>query len=68
MLLPKNQLGEPPQLFRVKSCQASAIADRITSAGHNIKWDHFEILATGRSDIHCRIKAKRFAHAISVHY
>ena len=23
----------------------------------NIKWDHFEILATGRSDIiHCRIK------------
>ena len=23
---------------------------------HNIKWDHFEILATGRSDIHCRIK------------
>ena len=28
----------------------------ITSTGHNIKWDHFEILATGRSDIHCRIK------------
>ena len=24
--------------------------------GHNIKWDHFEILATERSDIHCRIK------------
>ena len=21
-----------------------------------LKWDHFEILATGRSDIHCRIK------------
>ena len=33
-----------------KNCQTSAIAD------HNIKWDHFEILATGRSDIHCRIK------------
>ena len=30
--------------------------DHITSTGHNIKWDHFEILATGRSDIHCRIK------------
>ena len=28
----------------------------ITSTGHNIKWDNFEILATGRSDIHCRIK------------
>ena len=39
-----------------KSCQASAIADHITSTGHNIKWDHFETLATGRSDIHCRIK------------
>ena len=21
-----------------------------------IKWDHFEILATGQSDIHCKIK------------
>ena len=21
-----------------------------------IKWDHFEILATGRSDMHCKIK------------
>ena len=37
-----------------KNCQTSAIADHITSTGHNIKWDHFEILATGRSDIHCR--------------
>ena len=32
------------------------IADHFTSTGHNIKWDHFEILATRRSDIHCRIK------------
>jgi len=24
--------------------------------GHNIKWDNFDILATGRSDIHCKIK------------
>ena len=39
-----------------KNCQTSAIADHITSTGHNIKWDHLEILATGRSDIHCRIK------------
>ena len=39
-----------------KNCQTSAIVDHITSTGHNIKWDHFEILATGRSDIHCRIK------------
>ena len=39
-----------------KSGQASAIADHITSTGHDIKWDHFEILATGRSDVHCKIK------------
>ena len=39
-----------------KNCQTSAIADHITSTGHNIKWNHFEILATGRSDIHGRIK------------
>ena len=43
-------------LTRSESCQASAIANYITSTGHNIKWDHFEILATGCSDIHCRIK------------
>ena len=28
----------------------------MSSTGHNIKWDHFEILTTGRSDIHCKIK------------
>ena len=39
-----------------KNCQTSAIADHITSTGHNIKLDHSEILATGRSDIHCRIR------------
>ena len=44
-----------------KSCQASAFADQITSTGrntYNIEWDNFEILTTGRSDIHCRIKKK----------
>ena len=39
-----------------KSCHTSAIADHITSTGHNIRWDHFDILATGRSDLHCKIK------------
>ena len=34
----------------------SAIADHITSTGHNINWDHFKILASGRSDLHCKIK------------
>ena len=23
---------------------------------HNIKWDHFDILATGNSDLQCKIK------------
>ena len=40
----------------IKSCQASAVADHITSTGQNIKWNHFEILATGRLDVHCKIK------------
>ena len=37
-----------------KSCHTSAIADHITSTGHNIKWDHFDILANGRSDLHSK--------------
>ena len=35
---------------------ASAVADHIISIGHTIKWDHFEILASGKSDLHCKIK------------
>ena len=34
----------------------SAIADHMTQTYHRIKWDHFDILATGQSDIHCKIK------------
>ena len=26
------------------------------SIGHNIKWDHFEILASGQCDLQCKIK------------
>ena len=35
---------------------SSAIADHMTQTGHKIKWDHFDILATGQSDLHCKIK------------
>ena len=35
---------------------SSAVADHITATGHNIKWDHFEILASGKTDYHCEIK------------
>ncbi|KAL9968402.1 hypothetical protein ACROYT_G026776, partial [Oculina patagonica] len=34
----------------------SAIADHIKTTGHNIKWDHFEILASSKTDLHCKIK------------
>ena len=34
---------------------ASAIADHVISTD-NIKWDHFEIFSTGKSDLHCKIK------------
>ena len=30
---------------------ASAVADH-----HNIKWDHFEVLASGQCDLQCKIK------------
>ena len=34
---------------------SSAIADHMTQTGHKIKWDHFDILATGQSHLHCKI-------------
>ena len=39
---------------------ASAVADHIISTGHNIKWDHFEVLASGCCDLHCKIKETLF--------
>ena len=29
---------------------------QVPAAGYNLKWDHLEILAKGRSDTHCKIK------------
>ena len=39
-----------------QDCHASALADHVTSTDHNIKWDLFYILATGKSDLQCKIK------------
>ena len=39
-----------------KSDHLSAIADHIITTGHNIKWDHFDILASGKTGLHCKIK------------
>ena len=32
-----------------QGCHASALADHVISTGHNIKWDHFDILTIGNS-------------------
>ena len=38
------------------NCHESAIAGHVFLTNLKIKWDHFEILSTGRSDMHCKIK------------
>ena len=35
--------------------KALAKTDHVKTTGHNIKWDHFEILASGKTDYHCKI-------------
>jgi len=40
----------------VKNDHTSAITDHVKTTGHNIKWDHFDILASGKTDYHCKIK------------
>ena len=45
---------------RQKHDYSSAIADHITATGHNIKWDQFEILASGKTGYHCKIKETLF--------
>ena len=37
-----------------------ACVDHAISTVHNLKWDHFVIIATGRSDHHCSIKETLF--------
>ena len=37
-----------------------ALAKTDKTTGHNIKWDHFEILASGKTDYHCKIKETLF--------
>ena len=38
------------------SCHTSVISDHATSIDHKLKWDHFEILAKGQSEAHCKVK------------
>ena len=39
-----------------KNDNTSAIADHVKPTGQNIKWDHFDILAKGNTEYHCKIK------------
>jgi len=44
----------------LKHDHSSAIADHLKTTGHNIKWDHFDILASGKTDYHCKVKETLF--------
>ena len=32
----------------------------VKTADHNIKWDHFDILASGKTDFYCKVKETLF--------
>ena len=36
------------------------------TTGHDIKWDHFDILASGKTDFHCKIKETLFIQEFPV--
>ena len=44
----------------LKHDHSSAIADHVKATGHNINWDHFDILASGKTDYHCKVKETLF--------
>ena len=59
----KGQLHDrKTELFKAlaKNDHKSAIAYHVKTTGHNIKWDHFEILASCKTDYHCKIKETLF--------
>ena len=43
-----------------KHDHSSAIADHVKTTGHNIKWDHFDILASDKTDYHWKVKETLF--------
>ena len=50
--------GRKSEYFKALTCNenTSAIADHVKVTGHNIKWDHSDILASWKTDQHCKIK------------
>ena len=54
-------VGKPNTLRpSLKNDNSLAIADHIKTTGHNIKWDHFDVLAKRKTDYHCKIKNTLF--------
>ena len=49
-----------------KNDNTSAIADHDKATGHNIEWDHFDILAKGKTDYHCRMKETLFIQELEL--
>ena len=49
-----------------KNDNTSAIADYVKATGHNFNWDHFDILAKGKTDYHCKIKETLFITGLPV--
>ena len=47
-----------------KNDHTSAIVDHVKTTGHNIKWDHFEILASCKTDYLCKIKETLFIQEV----
>ena len=39
-----------------KNYNTSAIADHVKATRRNIKWDHFDVLAKGKTDYRCKVK------------
>ena len=54
------------EYFKALTCSenTSAIADHVKVTGDNIKWDHFETLASGKTDQHCKIKETLLIHEL----
>ena len=51
----RSQIGWD-QLIPLQIGHASAVAEHSIYTGYNIKWDHFDILASGQCDLQCKIK------------
>ena len=54
----KRNISRP---FRnVISTLPSAIGDHFKTTGHNLKWDHFDVLSSGKTHYHCKVEETLF--------